>query len=210
MISPSLFSWDNRCASAAALGLSIAALTGCVTGPFASYETARTVGQGSDEIIGGFGTSGYSFKWNHGLTNRFDIGVQLEQLSVGLRGKYALIQASQGFAFTAALGLGASGYGSHYYGDLLLSDLIGQFEPYSTLRLTHVNVDKLQFRDKNNGTVIARIDAGQFDYGQVIVGTRYWINSNWSLAGELSVLLALGAVHIDDTVLGSAAFAYRF
>ena len=190
--------------------LSGSILSSCVTGPFASFESARTVGQGKDEIMMGDGTPGYVFKLTHGINNEFDLGLQLEQLSVGARAKYMVLGPSSKISMAAAVGVGASGYGSHGYVDFLISRRLESFEPYLTLRITHVNVDQLQFRDENNKTVIARIDRAQFNYGQAFLGSRYWINSSWSLAAEVSHIVGLGAVQLEDTWLGSAAFGYRF
>lgn len=105
----------------ALLGISTSLLSACAFGPLVTHETARTVGKGHHEVLGGYGNSGYVIKWNAGITDDIDIGLQLESLSLGIRGKYAFINNERGFSVAAAAGIGSSIGGSHYYGDLLAS-----------------------------------------------------------------------------------------
>jgi hypothetical protein len=59
-------------------------LAGCAVGPLATQETGRTVGSSQNDFSGGYGQSGYVFKWSHGFGEAFDLGVQFDQLSLGV------------------------------------------------------------------------------------------------------------------------------
>lgn len=186
-------------------------LSGCAVGPLVSHETARTVGSRNSELIGGYGQAGYVFKWNYGLGKDFDIGLHWESLSIGLRAKYAFINSSNGFSLAAALGIGESLGGSHYYGDILFSYLVKKFEPYGTIRLVHVKTDPVEFRDEDTGHVDFTVRSYKYDYGQGILGARIWFNKNWFLSLEASTLFTVSDdVEIADGVLLGAALGARF
>ena len=92
----------------------------CAVGPLVFHETARAVGFTNHELIGGAGQAGLVFKWNYGLTENLDLGIQFESLSLGLRAKYAFIKSGEnGFSLASSAGTGFSVGGSHYYGDLI-------------------------------------------------------------------------------------------
>lgn len=188
------------------------ALTGCALGPLVDHETARTVGVANHELIGGFGQAGFVFKWNYGLTENLDLGLHWESLSIGVKAKYAFINArDKGWSLAAALGTGSSVGGSHYYGDLMTSYLTGSWEPYGTLRLVHVKNDPLEFKDKDTGQVVFTIDRSEYEYGQVILGTRYWFNPHWLLSFEgASFFSSSAGFSVGKNSIIGAAFGYRF
>lgn len=187
-------------------------LSGCVVGPLVVHETARTVGEGDSDLIGGYGTGGYVIKWNYGLLNDLDIGLQWESLSLGVRAKYAFINRREsGWSLAAAAGIGTSVGGNHYYGDLIGSYLHKAFEPYGTVRIVHVKTDPLEFKDKDTGNVDFTIDRYEYDYGQLILGTRFWFDKHWLLSVEASSLFSVsGGVKVGNGLLVGAAFGYRF
>lgn len=184
----------------------------CAFGPLYNQETGRTVGKRNVEITGGYGVAGYVLKWNAGILDDFDIGLQLESLSVGLRAKYAFIHAREhGFSAAAALGIGSSLGGNHYYGDLIGSYLAGAFEPYGSLRLVHVKTDPIEFKDKDTGDVTVVVDRASYDYGQAFLGSRVWFNKKVYLSIEASKLFAVTkGVKFGDGVLVGAALGARF
>jgi hypothetical protein len=191
---------------------SIPFLSACAIGPVVSHETARTVGDGNSELMGGLGQAGYVFKWNHGLTPNLDMGVHWEMLSIGLRLKYAFINSGRhGWSLAGAAGIGSSVGGSHYYGDAIASYLAGSWEPYGTLRLVHVKNDPQEFKDKDTGSVEFRIDKTEYEYGQFILGTRYWFSPHWLLSLEATSFFTVSSgVHIGNGVLAGFALGYRF
>lgn len=189
----------------------VLAVSGCAFGPLVSHETARTVGESHHEIVAGYGSPGYAFKWSFGLTKNWDVGVQYESLSLGIRTKYAFLNVENGFSLAAAFGVGSSVGGNHYYGDLLASYMTGSWEPYGTLRIVHVKTDPLDFKDESTGNLKFTIGSAQYDYGQFMLGTRYWFTKNWLLSIEASTLFGFTSdFKVADGFLASAAFGYRF
>lgn len=186
-------------------------LSGCAVGPLVSHETARTVGDGNHELVGGFGQAGYAFKWNYGLSDNLDLGLHYESLSIGLRSKYVFIKDEDNWSVAGALGTGASVGGSHYYGDVIASYLTGAWEPYGTIRIVHVKNDPSEFRNTDTGQVAFTIDRIEYDYGQLMLGTRYWFDTNWLFSVEASTLFALSSgFKVDNAFILGAAFGYRF
>lgn len=193
-----------------ALGATAACgLSACV-GPLILNETARSVGRGRHEISGGYGTAGLGLKWNAGVTDDLDVGFQWESLSMGLRAKYAFLNRGQReLSFAGALGAGLSFGGTHYYGDAIASYLAGDFEPYAAIRYVHVSVDPIEARGKD--TSYFRIDGPQFDYGQGILGFRYWVGHSTFLSAEASGLAALSSgLGVVQGVFVTAAIGGKF
>lgn len=186
-------------------------LSGCAVGPLVSHETARTVGNSNHELIGGYGQAGYILKWNYGLTENLDLGLHWESLSIGIRAKYAFINNKSGLSLASAIGTGASIGGSHYYGDFISSYLTGSWEPYGTVRIVHVKNDPLEFKNKDTGQVSFTIDKSEYDYGQFILGTRYWFSNHWLFSVEASSLFTISSgFKAGNSVFGGASFGYRF
>lgn len=190
----------------------ILSTSGCAIGPLVLHESARTVGNSNSEIIGGYGQAGGVFKWNYGLTDNLDIGVHWESLSLGVRAKYAFINSkSSGWSMASAIGTGRSFGGSHYYADLILSHFSGSWEPYSALRFVHVKNDPLEFKNKDTGAVDFTIKGSEYDYGQIILGSRYWFDKSWLFSLEASTFTTLSSEFIVDTgLIVGGAFGYRF
>jgi len=191
--------------------LSTTILAGCAVGPLVNHETARTVGKSNHELIGGYGQAGYAIKWNFGLTENLDLGLHWETLSIGLRLKYAFINNKQGWSLASALGTGSSIGGRHYYGDIIGSYMIESWEPYGALRIVHVKNDPVEFKDKDTGYVDFTVPSVNYNYGQFILGTRYWFTSHWLLSLEASSLFAMTTgLKFGNIFLVSGAFGYRF
>lgn len=186
-------------------------LNSCAIGPLVQHETARTVGKSSHELIAGYGTAGHALKWNYGLGKNFDLGIHWESLSIGLRAKYAFMQSQdKGLAIASVLGTGSSLGGDHYYAELIFSYLTNKFEPYFSTRIVQVTNDPIEFRDKNTGELNFDIKESKYKYGQLIAGSRYWINPKLSLSFEASSIFVLqNTFGIDQHLLLSAALAYR-
>lgn len=190
----------------------MAMVSGCAVGPLVQHETARSVGEGHHELVGGYGQAGIVAKWNYGITENFDFGMQYESLSFGVRAKYSVINGkSGGFSLAGALGAGSSIGGNHKYLDLMTSYLAGTFEPYATARFVQVSTDPADFRNTDTGEIAFTIQSANYNYGQAIVGTRIWMSPNWLLSLEASSLFGLGdSVSFSSNVLVGAALGYRF
>ena len=187
-------------------------MSGCAIGPLVSHETARTVGDSNHELIGGLGQAGLIFKWNYGFNENLDLGLHLESLSMGIRAKYAFINAREsGWSLAAAFGTGGSSNGTHYYGDIIGSYLTGSWEPYSTIRIVHVKNNAFDAKDEKTGQVIFSFSKFEYDYGHFFLGTRYWFNTHWLISLEASTLFTFlpGATIGNNSIVG-AALGYRF
>jgi len=180
-------------------------------GPLTGHATASTVGEGSNEVVAGYGTTSYTAKWTHGLTGNFDFGVHVESLSIGARLKYALLNPKDGgFALALAGGAGASFGGSYYNGDVIISSLSGRIEPYAMFRYNHVTTDKYDFKDKDTGALHFTIDETSFTYGQVFLGTRIWLAKGFALSLEASKLVRFENAEFSDIFIFSGALIFRF
>ena len=186
--------------------------SGCAVGPLVSHETARTIGDGRNEFAGGYGVAGYVLKWTHGLNKDWDFGVHWEALSVGLRAKYAFANAGEGgWSGAVAAGIGSSLGGSHYYADIMTSYLADRWEPYFTFRAVHVTTDPMDFKSTDTGEVAFTVNKSEYNYGQFMLGTRYWFDKEWSLSIEASTLASFSSgLTIGSGILLGAALSYRF
>ena len=185
---------------------------GCALGPLAMHETARSVGKAKNEFDYAFGSMGHMISWNVGASDDLDVGIHLESLSIGIRAKYAFINAREnGWSLAAAAGVGSSFGGGHYYGDVISSYLSEFWEPYGALRLTHAHNDPIYIKDRDNSRSTYTFSAGDYDYGAVILGSRFWLSERWMASIEASSLFSAASnVTFGSNVLASAAFGYRF
>lgn len=186
-------------------------LSGCAFGPLVNHESARTVGESNHELMGAFGSPGYALKWTYGVTENFDVGLQWESLSLGIRAKYSFINQSEGWSFAGALGTGVSTGGNHNYGDLISSYATGAWEPYGTIRVVHITTDPMEFRNTDTGALSFTVDRSQYNYGQFFLGTRYWFNHNWLMSAEASWLFSITpGIVFSGAPLLSVNLGYRF
>lgn len=189
-------------------GLALIFSSGCAIGPVQGGETARSVGKSNSEFVFGRGSLGYLIKWNYGLTEDLDFGVQFETFSTGIRLKYAFLNRPSGLSLAAALGVGNSFDGNHRYGDFLASYFAGSWEPYTILRYVRVTVDpeNLRFGD---GDIVFSADRREYGYLQGILGSRYWFDRHWALSLEAAGLGALEGVEVSGIFWG-ASVGYLF
>lgn len=184
----------------------------CTVGPLVLHETGRTVGRHHNELELGAGSAGQLAKWNFGLADDLDVGIQYEMLSVGARVKYAFInRPDHGLSLAGAAGAGRSRGGHYYNGDLVASYLNGPWEPYGGLRYTYAKSDPDDLNDKDSGIFDFTIHSDTYEYGQTFVGSRYWFNPNWLLSVEASSLFSLSdSLRLDNNFLLGLALGYRF
>lgn len=191
--------------------ISLFIITSCAVGPLTSHETARSNGKGNHQLVGGLGNSGVALKWNYGLTENLDLGLQIESYSTGIRAKYSFInEQDKGWSLAAAAGTGVSIGGSHYYGDLMGSYLSGKWEPYTNLRIVKVEVDEMEFEDEDTGETQFTIDSARYSYGHYFLGTRYFLTENWLISGEVSTIFRLSSVSVSNAFVYSLGLGYKF
>lgn len=187
-------------------------LSACAVGPLMDHESARTVGAGAADLVGGYGMAGFVGKFNYGLSDRWDLGLQWESLSMGVRIKYGIIDnQSKGWSLAAAAGTGFSAGGSHYYGDLMGSYLFGTWEPYTMFRVVHVTTDPVKIGDEKQDGFELDIGSSSYVYGQLSLGTRVWFDKHWLASMEAGTLFGMSSgIRFVDAVIVSAALGYHF
>ncbi len=187
-------------------------LSGCAFGPIVGGESARSVGDGGKDVIFGYGQAGYVFKFNYGLNPNWDLGMQLEALSIGVRTKYAFINNQElGWSLAGALGAGSSFGGTHYYADVIGSYLNSGWEPYLIARLVHIVTDPVKFADTNNSFLNGTtIPSTEYNYGQVMLGLKYWFTKNWNFNAEVGSLSYLSVGTLKGNAFVTGTFGYRF
>ncbi len=185
--------------------------TSCAVGPLMFHETARTVGDSNHELVGGAGQAGLLFKWNYGLSENLDLGIQFESLSLGLRAKYAFINSGEnGFSLASGAGIGFSVGGSHYYGDLIGSYFFEKWEPYTGLRLVHAKNDDREIKSSNSALDFT-IEETQYNYGQITLGTKFWFSKSWVLSAEASSIFSKSSGFlVNSNVFAGLALGYKF
>ena len=150
-------------------------------------------------------------KWNYGLGKNFDFGAQMESLSMGIKAKYAFLNQSEGWSMALGLGYGTGVESDHFYGDFHTSFKTGPVEPYMTVRYVQVHTDKEDIDDHKSGNIHFNIDSLKFQYGQFMIGTRFWLTRHWLFSVEGSTFFgASDGLKISDTYFFNAALGYRF
>lgn len=186
-------------------------LANCALGPLVVHEPARTVGDGKHQWTFGYGLPGLVVKWNMGLTENLDLGIQYESISFGARIKYAFINNKEaGWSLATAAGVGSSIGGTHSYVDLMGSFLSDNWEPYGAFRIVKVSTDPLEFQDTETGATEFTVTVPDFMYSQITLGSRYWLSKSWAMSLEASTLSSLtDGFDITSDVLVGIAFAYH-
>lgn len=89
--------------------------------------------------------------------------------------------------------------------------MAGSWEPFGTFRVVHVKNDPLEFKDEDTGNIDFTVPSSEYDYGQFILGTRYWFTPHWLFSLEASSLISMTSdLEIDNGVIVGGAFGYRF
>jgi len=187
-------------------------VSGCAVGPMTSHETARTVGKGKFEGLGGLGQSGYFAKGHFGVTRRLDLGLELETLTFGARAKGTIFRQKNGWSVASAFGFGGGSDNRYYYVDGIASYFLGHWEPYGTLRYISGKADLTELRSREDATSLSfTTRKADFSYFQLMGGTRYWIDKNWLLSVEAATFLPVSTdFEVRDMLILSAAAGYRF
>lgn len=186
-------------------------LSGCAVGPLMVHETARTVGDRRDELSVGYGATGFDFKWHHGFHDNLDLGFQVEALSAGVRGKWAVVNnQTSGPSLALATGVGFNWNGSHVYGDLIGSYLAGSWEPYTSLRGVQATNNQRELKESETGKTVITIPRNSFQYGQYTLGTRFWFNQKFMMNVEASKLFSEEPEFDDVPVLFSINLGLQY
>lgn len=173
--------------------------TGCLA-PLSNSFTARSLGAGKIELDGGMSAlvrQGDSFMLPAfaiavGLSSDFDLGVQMESASMGVFGKYSLINNKErGFSLAGVLGAGAVASGSYAYAGPVLSYKSKAVEPYFVGRFNYVH-----YGESDN---ILDMEAGNYTYVQFTLGSIFWLNPSVGLNIEGSAFAGnLGLQDFED------------
>jgi len=75
----------------------------------------------------------------------------------------------------------------------------------------HVKNAQWEIKGKNAGWVDFTIPSSEYDYGQFILGVRYWIAPRWLFSLEASSFFAVSSdLKIGNDALIGGSFGYRF
>jgi hypothetical protein len=185
-------------------------LSGCIP-PLAVHETGRTLGESHSEIVGGIGNLGHLIKFNYGVTDNLDLGVQWETFNFGIRAKYAFVNNPvSGWAFAGAMGTGSVQDGNYYLGDLITSYLSGDWEPYGAMRLSRtICKETFEDRAKKNSSefILIACDKKFYDRLQLTVGSKWWFSAQWFWALEVGALLENSK---EPGLIVSTSLGYKF
>lgn len=186
-------------------------LSACAVGPLVSNETARSVGKNNHEISGAISNASHALKWNYGVTDDLDIGLQLETLSTGARLKYAFLNnQTAGWSFASAIGAGSSTDGSHFYADLMSSYLNNKWEPYGSLRLVQVKRNEFNISSTDEN-IVFDLPETSYSYAQIVIGSRYLFSEDWFFSLELSSPFSFtDGLSFSESVIVSSGAGYRF
>lgn len=171
-------------------------LSACAFGPLTLNETARTNGRSKSDIGLGWGNAGQVFKYSYGFTDNFDLGVQLEPFSSGLRAKYAFYQQEFGWSFATAIGVGESIGGNHSYMDLLSSYSTDSWEAYQGFRYVHAKTDVSDFNTEDFDFDFYVQDT-KYEYAQAFLGVRFLARERAYINIEVSQLITLDKDKFD-------------
>ncbi len=186
-------------------------LASCAIGPLAYNETARTIGKGSHEISAGVDPLGYVVKYNYGITEKIDIGLQVETFSLGLKLKYAPVKNDiKGWSLGGALLAGSSIGGSYQGLDLSASYLYKKIEPYLNFRIINAEYNFNDWQEDGDSSIkFTNLLEDTYTYGQIFIGTRVKLNKKWALSFELSSFVYEEGVEFE-AAWGSAALIFNF
>ncbi len=165
-------------------------LNACAFGPLALNESAKPLGKDKNELSGAYGTYGYAFRWHHGVTDRLDLGIQLESLSFGIKAKYNFLETSDNVFLSGGIGAGISMFGNYKNLDILLSKQFSKVDLYSGFRLNFINTDATEFNDEDTGELQFTVDANNYTYGHLFFGAKYLASDKWTFNLETSYLIS--------------------
>jgi hypothetical protein len=173
--------------------------SGCLA-PLSNSFTARSLGTGKIGLDGGMSALVRqedsivlpAFTIAVGLSSDFDLGVQMESASMGVFGKYSIINNKErGFSLAGVLGAGAVASGSYVYGGPVLSYKSKAVEPYFVGRFNSVH-----YGESEN---CLDMEAGTYTYVQFTLGSVFWLNQSVGLNVEGSAFAGnLGLQDFED------------
>ncbi|MCB0415008.1 MAG: hypothetical protein KDD50_11785 [Bdellovibrionales bacterium] len=166
--------------------------SGCALGPILSHDNGRSLGDSNGSIGLNVTNQGYyALKASYGFDENLDIGVELEALALGLRGKYSFINQENGYSTAVVGGLGTTLGGSYYYVQSANSYRTGKWEPFGSLRITKVSYSASDITDANTGDILTSYPASSFTYGTIFIGSKYHFSEKFNLSLELSSFIAM-------------------
>ena len=186
----------------------ILGFSGCLA-PLSSNFTGRSLGKGNwggdigllivDQPIS------HTAKLTFGLTPNLDIGAQSDAVSVGLFGKYSILNPfDEGIALAVVLSGGTTHNGIYAYTGPILSFKHSFFEPYFVGRYNYVHYQGTE----SFGSSI--VDAGHYSYFQFTFGSVFWFSQRIGINLEISTF-SESTWHSElGGYVGMAGLKFRF
>jgi len=134
----------------------------------------------------------------------------METLTMGISGKYALLDKENDAALAIVGGLGSTFGGKYYLAGLAASYRLAKWEPFASIRTTKVSVDQTEVMDADTGDVFAIIPGFDYSYSQAFVGCKYRFNKNWGLSMEAASFIADNGVKFENSSYYSLAAEIYF
>ena len=199
---------SNRMFSTAAAAVLLG--TGCVA-PMSHNVTGRSLGRGTVGVDAGAvlvsNDSGEGFipsaKVAYGITEGFDMGLQVDFLSTGFYCRKSFVNREKGLSLAGVAGLGLSIGGIYAYTGPVISIRTGAFEPYFGPRLNLVI-----YGDNSSSSSVINWNEGSFVYPQATLGFCLWASGRLGFNGEVTYLI--GETGLDDAqMVGMAGLMLR-
>lgn len=177
-------------------------LSGGAFGPMYSHETARTVGNQRVELGGGFRNAGLAIEVNYGVTEKLDLGLHWESLSMGLKTKYVFLSEDRkGFSVSATGGFGQSFGGIYYLLAGNVSYLTGIIEPHFTLRGVLVTGNGTRSNPQTGSSLNLSALFSNYSYLEPIIGSRFWITpDHLFLSTEAGLIIPIGMLIVSGNI----------
>jgi hypothetical protein len=178
------------------LGLASLVLACSCLAPLSNSFTGRSLGQGKVGLEGGAIAAGSAlpvFKFSYGVTRDLDLGLQYDSFSIGLFGKYSIINNQEsGFSLAGVAGGGVAVGGGYGFVGTAFSIKLGAFEPYAVGRYNFVS-----YGESSSSSGLSW-EAGQHGYFQFTLGNVLWLGKGFGLNAEVSFFS--GILGIEDMV----------
>ena len=182
--------------------------SGCALAPFNSPKSARSLGEGNNEIDWGL-LSVPHFQYTRGVTENLDVGASIGiQFGYDLHAfaRYSFVNREEGHSFGAVAGAGAGVFilpTTFAYLGPSWSFKDRSWEFFAHPRLNLVAWDETELRsekekinqeegaDSEEGEdLLLELDGGQLVYAQLNGGFNYWFTDGFALSVSGLVLLS--------------------
>lgn len=183
--------------------------SGCAIAPFSTLQTGRSSGAGDMTLDVGAAMNFVipAAKFQYGITENLDLGVQYESFNVGALLKYAFVNNPSGWSFAAIGSYGSISNGEYYYFGPILSYKSNIFEPFLSVRLNGVRYDGSTY---DNSSIRITFSGGRIQYLQYSAGTAIWFSEKVGLIAEYTTFGSIENATFSNGGYGSGAFIFKF